>query len=321
MDLRQLRTFVTVAELGTVTRAAVQLNTAQPALSRQIAELEQQLGLRLFERVGRRLLLSVHGEELLGDCRRLLNDAKALGERAQGLQRGDIGILKVAASPHLIEGVFPRFLQVYSRHFPGVHVKLNDIVGTQEILGRLARGDLHLAQVVGRAFTGETPHLQVYPLAPTDMMAACQVGAGLGRSGRVQIEELASRPLLQITGDFAIRRLFDAACRVAGFEPEILLESRAPHALLALAEAGHGIAIIPCALRTHRYRLRIVRILRHDKPLREPLVMLTDSRRPLPPYGIAFCEMLARHVRNLFPITRPTTGARSRTSTKDEPSG
>jgi len=229
--------------------------------------------------------------------------------------------LKVAASPHLIEGVFPRFLQVYSQRYPGVHVKLNDVVGTQEILGRLARGDIHLAQVVARAFPAEAQHLQVYPLLPTDMLAACHPGTRLGRAGRIEIAELASRPLLQITGDFAIRRLFDAACRVAGFEPEILLESRAPHALLALAEAGHGIAIIPCALRTHQYRLRIVRILHRGKPLREPLVMLADSRRPLRPYGVAFCEMLARHVRNVFPITRSTTGTRSPTPAKAERSG
>lgn len=75
MDLRHLRTFVTVAELGTVSKAADRLRIAQPALSRQIATLEQDLGLRLFDRVGRRLVLTSAGEELLGDCRGLLSQA------------------------------------------------------------------------------------------------------------------------------------------------------------------------------------------------------------------------------------------------------
>lgn len=82
MDLRHTRTFVTVAELGTVSKAALQLRIAQPALSRQIGALEKQLGLKLFDRVGRRLLLTSAGEQLLPDCRALLNYAGALGERA-----------------------------------------------------------------------------------------------------------------------------------------------------------------------------------------------------------------------------------------------
>ena len=87
MDLRQIQTFVAVAELGTVTSAAEHLRVAQPALSRRIAELEREFGLKLFDRVGRRLLVSVQGQQLLNDCRGLLADVQAIGERAQLLRR------------------------------------------------------------------------------------------------------------------------------------------------------------------------------------------------------------------------------------------
>src|SRR5262249_43973851 len=99
MDLRRARTFVTVAELGTVTRAAQQLRIAQPALSRQIGDLEREFGLKLFDRVGRRLVLTGQGEQLLADCRGLLNYADSLTERARLLRHGDSGLLKVAAAP------------------------------------------------------------------------------------------------------------------------------------------------------------------------------------------------------------------------------
>ena len=99
MNLRYARTFVTVAELGTVSKAATRLRIAQPALSRQISAFEQELGLKLFDRVGSRLVLTGEGEQLLSDCRVLLNYASALGERAQLLRRGDTGVLKVATSP------------------------------------------------------------------------------------------------------------------------------------------------------------------------------------------------------------------------------
>ena len=79
MDLRHTRTFVTVAELGTVSKAAQQLHVAQPALSRQITDLEQELGFRLFDRVGRRLVLTSEGQQFLGDCRGLLNYASGVG--------------------------------------------------------------------------------------------------------------------------------------------------------------------------------------------------------------------------------------------------
>lgn len=75
MDLRHARTFVTVADLGTVSKAAERLHIAQPALSRQIGNLENELGVKLFDRVGRRLVLTGEGEQLLGDCRALLGCA------------------------------------------------------------------------------------------------------------------------------------------------------------------------------------------------------------------------------------------------------
>jgi LysR family nitrogen assimilation transcriptional regulator len=122
MDLRHARTFVTVAELGTVSKAALRLRVAQPALSRQIANLEQEFGLKLFDRVGRRLVLTGEGEQLLTDCRGLLNYASAVGERAQLLRRGDTGVLKVAGSPQIIESIFSNFLHRYAERYPNVQV-------------------------------------------------------------------------------------------------------------------------------------------------------------------------------------------------------
>jgi LysR family nitrogen assimilation transcriptional regulator len=73
-----------------------------------------------------------------------------------------------------------------------------------------------------------------------------------------------------------------------------------------MAEAGHGVAIIPSALRTRSSALRIVGVSYRGKPLREPLIMLWDRRRPRTRYATAFCEMLAEYMREVFPITRPT---------------
>ena len=304
MDLRHVRTFVTVAEIGTVSKAAERLHVAQPALSRQIANLEDELGLKLFDRVGRRLMLTSEGERLLNDCRGLLNYARAVGEQAQVLRRGDVGVLRVSASPHLIEGIFPDFLRHYAARYPNVQVRLVDVAAGGEALAMLERGEIHLVQTIVRAIAPDEQRFASHPLAPMQMLAACHPKLKLGTDGSVEIGRLASYPLLQATPDFAMRRNFDAACRLAGFPPNNVLESRAPHALLAMAEAGHGVAIIPSALRIHRYRVRVLRVTYRGKALEEPLAVLSDKRRPLPGYAKVFCDMLAEHVRKGFPLPR-----------------
>jgi DNA-binding transcriptional LysR family regulator len=304
MDLRHTRTFVTVAELGTVSKAALRLRIAQPALSRQISDLEQELGFKLFDRVGRRLLLTGEGEQLLSDCRGLLNYAAEVGERAQQIRRGDFGVLKVAATPLHIEGVFSQFLPRYAQRYPNVQVKVTEGSGL-EILAMLERGDIHLGQMLPYAVQLDD-RFGSQPLDSAELLAACHPLLTLGSRGTIEVGRLSPYPLLLLDSGFGLRRAFDAACRLAGLKPNILLESRGPHTLLAFAEAGQGVAIIASTFRTHRYVLKIRRLTYRGRPLREPLAVLWDKRRPLPRYATAFCEMWAEHVRQVFPITRPT---------------
>jgi DNA-binding transcriptional LysR family regulator len=305
MDLRHARTFVTVAELGTVSKAALRLRVAQPALSRQIGNLEQELGFKLFDRLGRRLVLTGEGEQLLSDCRGLLNYASAVGERAQLLRRGDTGVLKVAASPQVIEGIFSNFLHRYAERYPNVQVKLTEAIGP-DTLAMLERGEVHLGLHLARAVEAGDRRFASHPMASVELLAACHPPLTIGEGGAIDIRRLAPYPLLLLDARFVFRQTFDAACRLAGLEPNITFESRAPHTLLAMAEAGHGVAIIPSGLRTHRYVLRIVGVTHQGRPLREPLAIFWDKRRPLPRYATAFCQMLAEYVRDVFPITRPS---------------
>ena len=124
----------------------------------------------------------------------------------------------------------------------------------------------------------------------------------------IDIVALAPYPLLLLESGYSVRRLLNAACRVADVEPNILLESRAPHTLLALAEAGQGVAIIPSVLRTDRYRLKIARVCHRRKPLRDRYVIQCDKRRPMPSYAQNFRAELAAYMREVLPITRPSSG-------------
>src|SRR5262249_36477951 len=120
MDLKHVRTFVAVAELGTVSKAALRLRVTQPALSRQIIDLEKELGLTLFDRVGSRLRLTGEGEQLLLNCRRLLGYARSITDQALELRRGDSGVLKVATGALMIENVISTFRAPSSKIYPKV---------------------------------------------------------------------------------------------------------------------------------------------------------------------------------------------------------
>jgi DNA-binding transcriptional LysR family regulator len=298
MDLRHLRTFVTVAELGTVSRAALHLHVAQPALSRQLSDLEQELGLALFDRVGRRLFLTGAGEQLLGSWRSLLGFVTSLGEQAQLLRGGDTGVLKVAASPVQIETVFSTFLHQYAQRYPRVQVKLIEAVGTAT-LALLERGEIHLGISLLQSVQADDRHFGIYPVPPVELLAACHPSFPLASGSAIDIGRITVHPLLLLDSGFVVRKTFDTVCRLSRIKPNILFESGVPHNLLAFAEARLGIAIIPSVVRTHRYTLRLARITHERKPLREPLAVVWDKRRALPRYVQDFCETLAAHMREL----------------------
>jgi LysR family transcriptional regulator, nitrogen assimilation regulatory protein len=129
----------------------------------------------------------------------------------------------------------------------------------------------------------------------------------LGDRDTIEVANLAGFPLLLMDSGFGFRRAFDAASRMAGLSPTIKFESRNPHTLLALAEAGHGVAIVPSQLQCYRYSLRIVGLTYRGRALREPLTVSWDKRRSLPRFATEYCAMLADYMREIFPITQPTT--------------
>ena len=195
MDLKHLRTFVAVAELGTVSKAAQRLRIAQPALSRQIIALENELGLTLFDRVGGRLLLTGEGERLLGSCRRLLGYATSFTDEARELRSGDSGILKVTASPRMIETVFPTFVHLYAERYPNVQVRVSEGSGL-EILGMVERGDVHLGQMLPYGVPLQDAQFGSQPLEPAELLAACHPSMPLGTRGMIEVGRLGAYPLL-----------------------------------------------------------------------------------------------------------------------------
>jgi LysR family cyn operon transcriptional activator len=294
MDLRHLRAFAAIVDAGGFARAATLLNLSQPALSRQIHGLEAELGVPLFDRVARRALLTSEGEDLLRRSRRLLTDADSLGERARALKSGQTGLLRVGATPQVMESVLAGFLQRYRRRHPAVEVHLVEDGGVR-LPGRLDRGDFHLGLVVA----GDA-RFRWRLLGPIHLVAVLPRSHPWRRRATLEISELVDVPLLLTRRDFGSRAWFDAACQVAHIRPRVLLESGAPPTLIALAQAGYGVAIIPSNARIPR-GLRAIPILRRGESIGVWASVSWDPRRFLAPYAEQFVEELVAYSRRAYP--------------------
>jgi LysR family transcriptional regulator, cyn operon transcriptional activator len=302
MDLRHLRTFAAIADAGGYARAAVRLHLSQPALSRQIHVLERDLGVRLFDRLGRRVQLTSEGEDLLRRIRRLLTEVDALGERARALKGGHTGVLRVGATPQNIEGLLAGFLTRYRRRHPGIEVHLveDGAVGLQ---GRLERGEVQLAII--EAGVPQFSHRLLFPIS---LVAVTSPARRLSRRGVLEFAELADEPLLILRRDFGSRAWFDAACQITRVRPTVLLESSAPETLIALAGAGYGVAVVPSNVRMPARSVRAIPIVQQGSPIGRWVSISWDPRRLVAPYAAQFVEELAKSTQGTYP-GRALTGA------------
>jgi DNA-binding transcriptional LysR family regulator len=267
MDLRHLRCFVAVAEIGNVSNAAARIRISQPALSRQLHDLERELGILLFELAGRKLQLTGAGEDLLVYARKVLNEA--------------------GATPQSLQRLFPAVLHHFRRALPGVDVRLTEGHAAM-LLDLIRRGVLHLA------VTTYQPELsagsRILGMMP---LLAVSNGEREVRRDVVEVRSLENKPLLLLHRGFGTRDLFDAACHMAHIQPNIFLESSAPATLLALAKAGCGVAILPGTASLPRSGLTIQKLVQEGTPVEFRLAVHWNPQRFFPPYAERFVEVLS----------------------------
>jgi DNA-binding transcriptional LysR family regulator len=293
MQFRHLQTFVEIAEAGSIARAGARLNVSQPAASRQILALEAELGVRLFDRLGRRLRLTSEGEDLLRQSRRLLMDAELLGARARALKGGHTGILRVGATPMVIENTLSVFLPQYRRRHPGVEVHFVEDGGLR-LPGRLEHGDVHLALVVpGDRF-------RYTLLYPVHNLGVVSKKSRLRHRRVLDVADLAEEPLLLLHRTFGSREWFDSACNVAHIRPRVLVESAAPHTLIALAEVGYGVGVVPSTMLVPR-GVRAVALVQRGASIGRWLTVAWDPHRSLPAYAAQFADELVLFCRRDYP--------------------
>lgn len=250
LDIRQLQYFVAVAEDEHVGRAAERLHISQSPLSRQIAQLEEKLGLTLFERSQQRIRLTRDGRTFLAETKAFLTHANRLESLGRRLGRGDEGGLCIGYLENAMHsGVLPNALRVLREERPSVHIALYSYHSAEQLEG-LRQRSLDIA-LVCEPPARDDPDLDSAQVLSDPMLLAVPEGHPLARAKRFTPDDLAAQKWIGVMHKETSLRHdnFVAACAKAGFTPDITMEATEPLAALGLVAAGLGVTMIQQSLR------------------------------------------------------------------------
>jgi DNA-binding transcriptional LysR family regulator len=244
IDIRQLRYFVAVAEEEHVGRAAERLHISQSPLSRQIAQLEERLGLTLFERSQQRIRLTRDGQTFLAETRALLTHANRLESLGKRLGRGEEGGLCIGYIENAMHaGVLPNALRVLRVNRPNVHVALYNLRSAEQLEG-LRQRSLDIA-LVSEPPAEDDPDLLGFQVLDDPMLLALPAHHPLAQQAVLTPADLAGQEWIGVQHqNVASRENFVSACIRAGFTPDIRMEATGPFTAMALVASGLGIAMI-----------------------------------------------------------------------------
>lgn len=295
MELRHLRYFIAVAEGENVSRAALKLHVSQPALSRQVHDLEREIGFGLFERGAKSLRLTEAGRVFLSEARAVIERAEEAVRNARAVAEGIRGEIHVGYAPSLTLQILPKALRAFQARLPNVRVALHDL-STEEMLSLLREGVLHVA-LVARPMTGMLRGLHFEELARYPMCVAIPPSHPLGRKRTVTQEQALREPLIAYNRrDYPeyhkqLERIFAGV----GRKPSIAEEYDGVTSLVAAVEAGHGFALVPgCLACMVGPRLKLVPVTPALDPVTVGIAWRQEKQDPATSHFVECAKEAAR---------------------------
>jgi DNA-binding transcriptional LysR family regulator len=303
MELRHLRYFVAVAEELHFRRAAERLHVAQPAVSEQVRKLEEELGVRLFDRNQRRVELTDAGAAMLDEARQVLRQAQSAQRAARNARDRATLRLRIGYVPDSVPTIVPRALRGLASGKPAVHATL-ETGAALDLLTSVREGRLDAAIV---CLPAPTRGLRTLVLGTEPAVAALPAGDPRAVQDHVDLRQMAPDRIVVLPrrSNPAFYDAVVTTCRTAGFSPTLIDagECHVEHALLAVA-SGSGMALLPASV-ADRYTAPGIRFLPVSAP---PLLVQTAvvtgptglEHRPT----VAFLRALSRASR-LHAVTPP----------------
>jgi DNA-binding transcriptional LysR family regulator len=291
MELRHLRYFLAVAQTLNFTKAAEHLHMAQPPLSRQIRELEEELGAELFDRRGKRVTLSSAGMVFADRARRILALADAAVIDSQRAARGEIGHLAVGFFEHIAYTLLPELIREFQQRFPDVSIELRWFTAAEQV-NALARGEVDVAFV--RAVPADSNLTSTMILREPFVIAIAKDNP-LAARRTISIVDCANMRVINYRKDVApdYHAMINQLCALGGFAPSPLFEMGQIYASLGLVSSGFGIALVPASVQRVHMDNVVYRPLRERHAVSELLLAWTN---PSPPAVLTAFVELARTI-------------------------
>jgi LysR family transcriptional regulator, hydrogen peroxide-inducible genes activator len=247
MDIRQLRYFSAVVRAGSFTRAAEQLGITQPSLSQQIRALEKRIGSPLFERLGRSIRLTPHGEALVGPAAGILQKVAEAHSTIAGLNEGVRGQLRVGVIPTVMPYWIAPRIREYLDRFPDVELALTEET-TAQLIQRLQSGDLDLA-ISGLPVRG--PDIICSELFREPLFLAVAEGHRLSNGGPIALSDLRKERLLLLKEGHCLREDALMACTRAKAKLPSIFETDQMASIFQLVRASFGVTVVPAMAVSH----------------------------------------------------------------------
>ena len=261
MELRHLRYFVAVAEALSFTKAAEKLHTAQPSLTRQIKDLEDELGVRLLNRTKQKVTLTDEGRSFFGDAKRLLALAAETVESVRRLHSGEVRALNVGYVSNLFYDLLPKTLASFHQSFPTISVNLFDMSCGEQFQalenGKLDLGFVGLHEPIARR------GLEFRTIASYKTVVALPEDNPLAGKTTIELKTLA--PMFFIGMSEAsypgYRDWLTKTCQHAGFVPKVLQDVALERTMIQAVAAGLGVALVPEQLKKLEHEKIVFRSL------------------------------------------------------------
>src|SRR5881409_1767978 len=294
MEFRHLRYFLAVGEALNFTKAAAQLRVAQPTLSRQVQDLEDEIGVDLLRRSPRGITLTAEGKLFLEEVRELLKRADESVEKVRALARGEYGELHIGYAPSPTVEILPPALAAFQKAVPRVKVLLHDL-SSDELIAGLQNATLELAVMVYQPIGEQAAGVQFELLRTYPLCVAMTATHPFARLKSITLERLAAEPLVGLRRkDYPeYNRILDRLFAPIRATPRIAVECDSASSLITEVEAGRGVALSST----------VFKLVAANRLLYRPLTGTTEvasvgiaraSKGDVTPAGEKFCEILRK---------------------------
>src|SRR5881398_3223668 len=244
VELRHLRYFVAVAEMENVSRAALKLHVSQPALSRQIRDLEDVIGFSLFERTAKSVRLTDAGRAFLDNARALLQNADEAVTKARAVASAEPTELHVGYSAENTVEILPKTLRAFQQAMPNVHVRLHDW-NNKDMVDGIRNGRLQLGLIVPDSKASALHDLRYEELFHERVCVAVAPQHPFARRRAIPLTEVAAEPLVGLTRE-DYPNYYDLLSIIfskAKQKPRIIEEHDSMSGVMSAVEAGTGVAV------------------------------------------------------------------------------